>query len=69
METDKKLELDSPNLLVEYREAVDRAIKKAVQDALLKHKQANNPVAVWRDGKLVLLSGDEITITNEDDTF
>lgn len=69
METDKKLELDSPNLLVEYREAVDRAIKKAVRDALLKHKQANNPVAVWRDGKIVLLSGDEITITNEDDTL
>jgi hypothetical protein len=69
VETDKKLELDSPNLLVEYREAVDRAIKKAVRDALLKHKQANNPVAVWRDGKIVLLSGDEITITNEDDTL
>lgn len=67
METHKKLELDSPNLLVEYREAVDRAIKKAVQDALLKHKQANNPVAVWRDGKVVLLSGDEITI--EDNTL
>ena len=67
MEANKKLKLDSANLLVEHGDSVDKAIKNAVRDALLKHKQANNPVAVWRDGKVVLLSGDEITI--EDDTL
>ncbi len=69
MEADKKLKLDSPNLLVVHREAVDKAIKKAVRDALLKHKRANNTVAIWRDGKIVLLPADEIPTTNEKETF
>jgi hypothetical protein len=60
MEKDKKLKLNLPNLLVEYSEDIDRAFKKAVRDALRKHKQANNPVAVWRNGKIVLLQPDEI---------
>lgn len=60
MAKDKKLKLDIPNLLVEYGEEVDRAFKKAVREALRKHKQANNPVAVWRDGKIVLIQPDEI---------
>lgn len=67
MAANKKLKLDSANLLVEHGDSVDKAVKNAVRDALLKHKQANNPVAVWRDSKVILLSGDEITI--EDDTL
>ena len=69
MAADKKLNTESVNLLVERGEEVDRAIIKAVRDALLKHKRANNPVAVWRDGKVTLLSPDEITIASEDDTI
>lgn len=56
----KELKLDIPNLLVEYSEDVDRAFKRAVRDALRKHKQANNPVAVWRKGKIVILQPDKI---------
>ena len=55
MAANKKLKLNSANLLVEHGDLVDKAIKNAVRNALLKHKQANNPVAVWRDGKEVLL--------------
>jgi hypothetical protein len=69
MAADKKLNFDSPNLLVEHRDAIERAAKKAVRAALLKHKQANNPVAIWRAGKVVLLSPEEITIPNEDDAI
>ena len=60
MATDKKIDINVPNLLVEYSEEVDRAFKAAVKAALLKHKQLNNPVAVWRDGKVVVLSPEEI---------
>lgn len=67
MESDKKLKSGSSDLLVVYGEAVDRAIKRAVRDALLKHKQANNPVAIWRDGKVVLLQPAEI-LTEKDDS-
>ncbi len=60
METDKKINLNAPNLLTANTEAVKLAIEKGIRHALLKHKQANNPVAIWRDGKVVLLSPDEI---------
>jgi hypothetical protein len=60
MAKDKKIKLDQANLLVEYSAEVDRAFKRAVRDALRKHKQANNPVAIWRNGKIVILQPDEI---------
>jgi hypothetical protein len=31
-----------------------------VREALLDHKRAGNPVAVWRDGKVVIVPPDEI---------
>lgn len=62
MATSEKLKSDSANLLVKNRKIVVRAYRKAVREALLKHKQANNPVAVWRNGKIVLLSAEEIPV-------
>ena len=34
-----------------------KALKKAVAKALARHKLAKVPAAVWRDGKVVYLSG------------
>lgn len=34
-----------------------KALKKAVERALAQHKLAGVPAAIWRDGKVVLLSG------------
>ena len=62
MAKDEKIKLESENLLTVYSDAIDKAFKKAVKDALLKHKQANNPVAIWRGGKIVLLQPDEIIL-------
>ena len=30
-----------------------RALRQAVRDALLDHKRAGNPVAIWQDGRVV----------------
>ena len=65
MAKDKKIKLNQANLLVEYSADVDRAFKRAVREALRKHKQANNPVAIWRGGKIVLLQPDEIPGTTK----
>ena len=43
---------------------IDKALKQGVQEALLKHKQAGNPVVVWRDGKIVWLKPEEIPVKN-----
>lgn len=41
---------------------IDRALKRAVQEALLRHKQAGNPVVAWRAGKAVWIPPEEIPV-------
>ena len=41
---------------------IDKALKKAVQGALVRHKQAGNPIVVWRDGKIVWIKPEEIAV-------
>lgn len=40
--------------------ALDRAINSAIRDAVLQHKRAGNPVAVWSGGKVVWLKPQDI---------
>ncbi len=42
------------------KERIKQAMASAVHDALLKHKQAGNPVVCMKDGKMVWLQPDEI---------
>lgn len=42
------------------RERLTKAMAAGVCDALKKHKQAENPVVVWCDGKMVWLKPEEI---------
>jgi hypothetical protein len=37
-----------------------KAMTAAVREALLRHKRLGNPVAVWRDGRVVWLRPEEI---------
>ncbi len=41
---------------------IDAALQNAVQQALLQHKKAGNPVAEWRDGKVVLIKPEDIVV-------
>lgn len=45
-------------------EAIDRAMREAVTDALLDHKRAGNPIATWLDGNVVWISPEEIVNRN-----
>lgn len=44
---------------------VTKIIQKGINDALLKHKQAGNPICEWRDNKVVWIPVDKIVINNE----
>ena len=46
-------------------ERLDQAMRQAVQDALRTHKLLGQPVVVWRDGKVVWLSPEEIPLKDE----
>lgn len=37
-----------------------KAMTQAVREALLRHKRLGNPVAVWREGRVVWLRPEEI---------
>jgi len=62
VEEDKKLATNDQDLFAQYGDEIDKACRRAVRDALLKHKQAGNPVAVSLKGKVVLLQPDEIEV-------
>lgn len=50
---------DIDRIFAEGKE-IDEAVKRAVREAVLRHKQAGNPVVTWRDGKIVWLQPEEI---------
>ena len=41
------------------------AVRSAVRAAVEDHKRAGNPVAGWRDGKVVLVPSEEIAVPDE----
>ncbi len=45
---------------------VTRRFSLAVREALLDHKRAGNPVAIWRDGKVVIVPPEEIEVFEDE---
>ncbi len=62
MERDQELDKNGQDLFYRYKDEINKAYDRAVRAALLKHKLAGNPVPVERDGKMVILQPDEITV-------
>lgn len=58
----RKINSTTKDLLIDNREQIKETLQRAVQGALLLHKRAGNPIAVWRDGKVVTLPPEEIPV-------
>jgi hypothetical protein len=43
---------------------IERAMRVAVNKALLLHKQAGQPVVVWENGRVVLIPADQIQVVD-----
>ena len=43
-------------------ELIQNALALAVRDALRQHKQAGNPIAVWRDDRVVWIEAKDIEV-------
>jgi hypothetical protein len=54
--------------LIADRGLVSRALAQAARAALLRHRQAGLPVAVWRDGAVAWVPAEEIDPTLGDET-
>ena len=48
------------------QEGMSRALGKAVRQALLQHKRAGNPIATWRDGKVVWIEPEKIEVQDDE---
>lgn len=46
-------------------EFLSGAVRKTVRAAVEDHKRAGNPVAGWRDGKVVIVPPEEIVVPDE----
>jgi len=46
--------------------AIETVLRKAVREALLMHKRAGNPIATWKEGRVVIVPPEEIELPEED---
>ena len=48
--------------LFDRGDAIDRALRLGVRDALIRHKRLGQRIATWKDGRVVVLEPSEIRI-------
>ena len=60
-----RINTDNPSF-VDFGKDVERALQRAVRQALLMHKRIGNPIAIWRDGRVVIIPPEEIVIPPDD---
>lgn len=44
------------------QQAIEAGVKEAIARALLRHKRLGESIAVWKDGKVVILPPEEIPV-------
>ena len=62
MKSDKAQNKSVSQLFAEIT-PIEEAVKAGAREALLRHKLLRQPAAVWRDGKVVWVSPDELEDT------
>ena len=50
----------------EHAKDIEAVFRRAVNHALLMHKRLGNPIAVWKDGKVVIIPPEEIVVSPEE---
>jgi hypothetical protein len=54
------------NYFAEHAIEIGEVLQLAVREALLMHKRIGNPVAIWKDGGVVIIPPEEIVIPPND---
>lgn len=55
------------NFFATHAKTIEKILQKAVNHALLTHKRLENPVAVWEDGKVVIIPPEKIVLRTDVD--
>jgi hypothetical protein len=62
----KQIKLTLTNdFAAEHAKDIEKILQRAVNHALLMHKHLGNPIASWKDGKVVIVPPEEIVISPE----
>lgn len=51
--------------LIEMSNRLEAALQAAVRDALIMHKRAGNPIAVWENEQVVWIAPEDIVIPED----
>jgi hypothetical protein len=66
MNDKKRAEYKFPKqLFIVEAKAIEAVLRRAVGHALLMHKRAGNPIAAWKDGKVVWIPAEEIEVPTD----
>jgi hypothetical protein len=52
-------------LFIDHGKDIEKVLRLAVNDALLMHKRLGNPIATWKDGRVVIVPPEEIVIPTD----
>ena len=53
-------------LFLDHGKDIEKVLQRAVNHALLMHKRLGNPIAAWRDGKVVIIPPEDINVPPDD---
>jgi hypothetical protein len=56
------------NLFTENREQIKEALEQALQQMLLMHKRAGNPIAFWQNGKVIIIQPEDLIVEGSSTT-
>jgi len=59
MSVDSEMSVDQ---FLRENERIERALRRGVREALIRHKKLGQPIVIWRDGKVVWVPAEEIEI-------
>ena len=48
--------------LAARQQVIERALDEAVRDALLRHKKLGQSIVIWRDGQIVRVPAEQISV-------
>jgi hypothetical protein len=49
-------------LFVEHGKTVEKILQFAVREEIIRHKRQGNSIAVWKDGKAILIPAEQIDL-------
>ncbi len=55
----------SKRLFIEYGKAIEEVLRRGLDQTLLRHRRLGNSIAIWKDGKVVIVPPEEIRTSSD----